>query len=101
MKTETNSKQETLDTDLLQRARELCAEADRNGHATICEGSVWLSSSNNMMTIQEEHSLNEESLYAKFEFSAHPYWLELTDAAPQPINGPEDTDLLDVLICEN
>ncbi|MNN99660.1 hypothetical protein D3C81_2193640 [compost metagenome] len=54
-----------------------------------------------MMTIQEEHSLNEESLYAKFEFSAHPYWLELTDAAPQPINGPEDTDLLDVLICEN
>lgn len=104
MEIDITTKQENLDPTTLpttlQRARELCEEADSNGYSTIYDGSVWLSSSNHMLAIQEEQSQNEGSPYDKFDFSAYPYWLELTDADPQPINGPEDADLLNVLICE-
>jgi len=34
----------------------------------------------------------------KSDYSSHPYWLQMTEALPQPITGPADENLLNVLI---
>lgn len=80
-----------------QKAKVFCVKADENGYATIHEGAVWLSSSSAMVELQKEHADNPDSPYKTYDFKTHPYWLEITDANPLPICGPEDELLLSTL----
>jgi hypothetical protein len=76
------------------RARELCALADTDGYANITEGSLWLSTSSHM----EAEYASGEDMHKTISFSRAPYWIEMCGAAPIPILGPDDPDLLEYLL---
>lgn len=92
-----NKEEENDHSNVSLKANALCTEVDAQGYATIHEGSTWLSSSNEMIERQKEHSDNSDSPYSKFNFDTHPYWLEIIDADPFPIRGPQDSFLLETL----
>ena len=78
------------------KTQQLCSEADQHGYVAVHEGSVWLASRKYMMERQKEFG-NAGQDY-KSDYSSHPYWLQMTEALPQPITGPADENLLNVLI---
>lgn len=86
----------TIDEQVLQRARQAIAEADREGYVTLHHGSLWLSSRATL----EQYAADDSTTYAGKDFSSAPYWLEICDADPMPIMGGNDENLLDVLTPE-
>lgn len=72
------------------RARQLCASAQDNGYSVIQEGSLWLST--------RKYLEEDGNLYQRSDYSEAMYWVEMCEAEPMPIQGPDDPVLLEILM---
>lgn len=73
-----------------RRAQRLCETAQASGHAVINEGGVWLST--------RRHLEAEGGIYQRRDFSQAEFWIEMCEAEPIPVQGPEDPELMHFLI---
>lgn len=72
------------------RAQQLCETAKASGYAVINEGSVWLST--------RRHIEKEGDIYQRSDFSQAEFWIELCESEPIPVHGPDDPELLNLLV---
>ncbi len=85
----------------IEIAKTICAEADKHGYAAIQEGAVWLSTSQHL--IEQQEKMGESGCYREkpdLDFSTSPYWIEMLEAFPVPVSGPEDEDLFSFFMNE-
>lgn len=63
----------TIEAQIRKRAQQAVAVADSEGYATLCEGSLWLSS----RALLEQCAADDRTTYTGMDFSTAPYWLEM------------------------
>lgn len=88
---DTNQHPDDVLREVSRRAQLLCEAAQVSGYTAIHEGCVWLST---------RRHLEQEAggIYQRRDFSPAEFWIELCEAEPIPVQGPDDPELMYFLI---